>query len=415
MALKKNDHSDAFDKVLRAIAEADASGMRRILSEIDDPSQPQYGTTLLREAIEDDFAVGITMLIEAGVDPNRAIEDGADYPKLVAPLRHAILKGKSAAAITLLNNGANADQQDASEASPLELAAWHALDDVVEALLQKGADPNAQNKKGDSYDEGQPCLFTPLHAALTGRSVDLLVAYGAAVDTKDYEGRTPLHQAAELNMCDAVRALVRHGADVNAKDCEGATPLVIALEHHSREVSQLLVTLGADVSIPNSRGQYPIHIASREGDGVNYLVQRGADVNVNDHTRKTPLHHAAEAGNRAACEQLLKAGANIHATDCSGKTPLFCAAAGGKTDVVSTLLNAGADPDMKDRSGMTPLHAAVRYGTPDCAHALLACSADVNATNVHGENALSSARELNEGQLASLLMDHGARMPDRSK
>ncbi|EKM54787.1 uncharacterized protein PHACADRAFT_56287, partial [Phanerochaete carnosa HHB-10118-sp] len=54
-----------------------------------------------------------------------------------------------------------------------------------------------------------------------------LLDHGAAVDTQEKDGWTPLHLAAQFGHVDTARALLDHGADVDRqnKNGSGLTPL----------------------------------------------------------------------------------------------------------------------------------------------------------------------------------------------
>jgi ankyrin repeat protein len=123
----------------------------------------------------------------------------------------------------------------------------------MEVLIAKGADVNTKNHIG----------WSPLHMwAMThwGPSAeshkkhlqvaDILVSHGADVSAKDNKGRAPLLAAVpghfrppggmgtnfETGSKEAVEYLIAHGADVNAKDKDGKTPLALAIEGKSDEL-----------------------------------------------------------------------------------------------------------------------------------------------------------------------------------
>jgi ankyrin repeat protein len=87
--------------------------------------------------------------------------------------------------------------------------------EIVAALLDKGADVNASDETG----------ATPLLLA-AGKSVVLvtsLVRRGANVNAKDLRGWTPLMAASGSRDPQTVEFLIANGADVSAKDNDGWT------------------------------------------------------------------------------------------------------------------------------------------------------------------------------------------------
>lgn len=114
--------------------------------------------------------------------------------------------------------------------------------------------------------------------------VDVLVDSGADVNAKGRWGATPLHWACWRGSADAVDALLHRGADVNAKsDNDGSTPLFWACRG-SREgfwsrnnhtaVIKILLDSGADAETSNRDGFYAVSIASDQVAGL--LTQHGA-------------------------------------------------------------------------------------------------------------------------------------------
>ena len=117
--------------------------------------------------------------------------------------------------------------------SPLHSATYYEDPEMVQAILDCGADVNVQNRVG----------YTPLTYAMIGRFEDprvvrLLLGHGADPNSRKRDGTTPLHRASENGTIEIVRLLVEHGASVEVKDDAGRTPLDNA---SSDEIIKLLL------------------------------------------------------------------------------------------------------------------------------------------------------------------------------
>ena len=121
-------------------------------------------------------------------------------------------------------------------------AAMSGHKEIVNLLIQKGADINAKNKK-----EG-----TSLHdAAEAGQSeiVELLIDSGADVSTKNNGGATPMHFAAFYGQEDVIELLIDKGADVNQRTKNlRQTPLDKANQGDESEFADLLRKHGGKTS-----------------------------------------------------------------------------------------------------------------------------------------------------------------------
>src|SRR5687767_3472343 len=79
-----------------------------------------------------------------------------------------------------------------------------------------------------------------------------LLSRGAAVDTVDRRGLTPLMWAAAGGNTDVVRQLLENGAAVDRRASDGSTALILGAANGFTEIVRALVLKGADVSA--SRG-----------------------------------------------------------------------------------------------------------------------------------------------------------------
>ena len=107
--------------------------------------------------------------------------------------------------------------------------------DVVELLIDKGADINAVSKNA--------FLATPLQSAVAMGWTDaakLLIARNANVNCRGEEGGTPLHEVAGNGQIELAQLLLDHGANINAKNNTGKTPLTIAVEYKQTAMAKFL-------------------------------------------------------------------------------------------------------------------------------------------------------------------------------
>lgn len=179
--------------------------------------------------------------------------------------------------------------------APLVIAAQHEDEESAlwptEKLLAAGVDPDMVSADGE----------TPLmHAAAQGH-VELarkLIAAGADLTRRDFQGRMPLHWALgsvssdRPEVVEVARLLIEAGAPVNARDNQRNTPLhaLMLLDEGglnaaaSAAAIDLMVRHGADLEARNLQQETPILVAAANGQRgaflINLLHRAGADVNV---------------------------------------------------------------------------------------------------------------------------------------
>ena len=103
--------------------------------------------------------------------------------------------------------------------------------------------------------------MTPLYNACRsgwGDVVELMIKKGADVDAESY-GETPLLKVAgrKVNDVNLARILIKNGADVDAEDANGNTPLYLAILNKNSAMIKLLLDNGADMYVKNKRGDTP--------------------------------------------------------------------------------------------------------------------------------------------------------------
>ena len=119
--------------------------------------------------------------------------------------------------------------------TPLHFACFFGQEQVVELLLECGADPNPVARN--------PMKVVPLHSAAAARNLPIVTAlldHGALPNVRQHGGWTPLHSAAQHGDRTMVEQLLKHGADHRAKNDDGATPTDLAEKHGHAEIAELL-------------------------------------------------------------------------------------------------------------------------------------------------------------------------------
>jgi ankyrin repeat protein len=163
---------------------------------------------------------------------------------------------------------------------------------AVEAALAAGASVNAVDGKGLSPLGLSGLTPLGLAAAYGHRNVvELLLNQGANISAADVMGQTPLHLAAEYGSADVAALLLEHGAGVDVRDKLGSTPLQWAAVEGHKNVASLLIKRGAIVNAQNLGGRTALHLAATEGhkEVVALLLAHGPDVRIRSSNGQTPL------------------------------------------------------------------------------------------------------------------------------
>jgi len=118
---------------------------------------------------------------------------------------------------------------------PLGLAAFFNRPSTARLLVDAGANLHATARNSMKVQ--------PLHAAVAARSpeiVQLLLERGADANARQQVGYTPLMGAASAGRDDLVSLLLAHGADPSLASEDGKTASSLALEHGHTAVAERL-------------------------------------------------------------------------------------------------------------------------------------------------------------------------------
>ena len=311
--------------------------------EINPPVSNKGGMTALLHAARQGHLAAVEALIDGGAPINEA-----GSGDMTSPLLMSVINGEFDIAIDLIGRGANVNLAAAGNgATPL----WAAVNtqwqprtrypqpqemeqqkatylDVMKALLDKGADPDARLK-------GHPWYL--VYSGCGNRNCGLA----------DTAGSTAFWRAAYATDLEAMKLLDAHGADPNIPTIAPPIPVRRAPGGPPAGAGgPVAPTADADkpkfnaMPVPaGGPGALAIHAAAgvEYGEGfagnahrhapdawmavMKYLVEElHADVNARDNDGDTPLHHAAARGDNEMINYLVSKGADVTAVARSGQT-----------------------------------------------------------------------------------------------
>ena len=170
---------------------------------------------------------------------------------------------------------------------------------------------------------------------------------GSNPNTRNADGYTLLHIAAELGHLAMADLLVKAGADLEARAEEHAlTPLLVAVANEQTQMAMNLVSLGSNINATDDAGASALHIAASNNNVALMLalIKKGARIDLQSADGWTPLHSAVGFSKLYAIIALVRFGADVNSRDSDGDTPLITAVSLGYVDCVQQLLAAGANP-----------------------------------------------------------------------
>ncbi len=116
----------------------------------------------------------------------------------------------------------------------------------------------------------------------------VLIDAGAEIDSRGFQGQTPLMLAAyRITNAESIRLLLDAGADVNAQDNYGETPLILAAAspNSNPEALRVLIDAGANVSHRCASGRTALTYAHEHKvapETMRVLLDAGARIEEKD-------------------------------------------------------------------------------------------------------------------------------------
>jgi ankyrin repeat protein len=429
-------------QLAHAVDQSDLKEVRRLLHQGASGRirGPESGSTALIRAVETDDPDLVRLALARGADTNATgnyFESGMGYGlshEGSTPLMVAAQRQHPAIVTLLLHAGARPDLHDSPLGSTALMATFHRAGrsfeehpssarrktaEVVRALLDAGADVDAQNAVG---------LTVLWHAAQSNRPdaaiVSLLLQRGANPDVipsgygnATATNRTLLHWIAESGPPGVAALLLKAGARPNIRDSRGDTPLTLAAARGEEETVRLLLRAGVPCPPVLREDWFPLSraVAHYDRTAARRLLEKDADPNTRGPEGLTPLMFAVQQDDVRLLRLILRRRARVRAVDQHHRTALMYAlrAMGDiqhRVEMTRLLLQNGADPNLADDQRTPPLVEALggNYVPTECALLLIPHGADPNGRAPNDETALTAAAGWGHSAVVRALLAAGA-------
>lgn len=360
------------------------------------------------KAVKSGDGILVEKLIKEGVDINLLNDESSAFHD--SALADAAGRGHLDIVELLLNKGAD---PNIGEPTPLYWAAHDGYLNIVKLLIKRGAKVKSK--------EGGDALFAASGSDEKLAIAKILIENGADLDHFGKEGLpllgSPLMRAVYEGQAEMVKLLLNSGANINAAGKDGETCLFSAVSRHNSAMAKWLIQQGAKVNLKNSNGFTPIVFAVVDEDLalVKLLEDNGATIDDID----LQLAVAIMRKNRQTVDALLAKNAKADLKklgEYNVVSPMIMAAKRGDVEILQKLLSHGADPNVVI-DAETPLTIAAENGYIDAVRFLLKIGADVNV-NAHQGSAcrtscyyatpLAYATMNDHFEIVNILIDNGA-------
>ncbi len=216
-------------------------------------------------------------------------------------------------------------------------------------------------------------LFDKIRLKANLEEVSSLLEKGAEVNAQDEKGNTALMWAIKMNCIDICRLLIKKDANVNLENKYGHRALMLAALWRYYDICKLLIECGANINDKDEQGFTALGSAAMQGDYnvCKLLLENGADLNAQPEYRTRIFMFAAMEGHIDLCSLLVKQGVDVGVKAKDGNTALMCAASQGHPDLCRLLLEQGADLSAQNKAGNTALTCVAILDKENICHAML--------------------------------------------
>lgn len=344
---------------------------------------------------------------EAGANPvpaNASIPSWGHLPDDISPLGRAAFTGDLETVLVLLGARCNPNWMEKGRAhgyTPLVAAAENGHVEIVEVLLEAGADVNLKNPVA-----GRTALYAAAQCGHLPVVTLLLRQPKIRFDETSWDRGTPLdcavvkgHAAVAEALMDVIKVPPARVMNMMHSACRDGRLAIVELLHRRAGI-------GADQAM--SHGCLSAAAANGRDNVVAYLLKAGMAASMTSREREVLLHMAC-SGKSIAVMDLLLGHADIRNYD----VPLcYFASLAGDLPLLEHLVQKGANPNMQHQGdGWNALMHAVVQDRMDMLQMLLACPGlELDLVNRAGLTALQLAMSGDMRDAAMSLLKAGAKV-----
>ena len=263
------------------------------------------------------------------------------------------------------------DQAKAEKKAEQERRRTRELDDLAKRASRNSAAQESLLRAASWLDPAQ---------------IEQALKQGAALNTADSQGLTPVARAVEQGKFLNAQFLLARGFETSTYSDASKSPLFIAVERGDLKAALLLSTKGANPKEVSDWDKTPEKLAKEEKLALFVLL---FDNFKNPKSRVRRLLATAPPADKRATE-------------------LNEATIAGDLTRIDALLESGVAVDAPDQYSWTPLLQTVQENSIEMTRALLERGANINATNAFGQSALALAMSRKQWNIARLLLANGA-------
>lgn len=248
---------------------------------------------------------------------------------------------------------------------------------------------------------GETVLHTAVRLKLDYEVVNLLLEKGADINAQDKKGQTALFIAAKTHSVKIVELLLSKNAKISVADVHHRTSLFKAVSSfksesfHSIQTVNLLLEKTISSEHVNIRNSWFKAVKNGNEKLIALFVLRGININVERVSDKESIINcwltAAAKDNRELLTAFLEKGIDINTYNIIHKnTALHMAASHHQIELVRYLLSQKANPNIVNMSGKSPL----------------LCTTDITLFKISGDSSKTMLDSINI--ISELLLEKGA-------